>query len=147
MAVVLVGLLLSAGLRANEQLQTEIDFKPVYSLPAVGLATSQGKIRLVVDTGSNFTSLLRAPKCLKLRLGRSYGCDPSRFGLLSSPGLTPPLPPLITWTASSEKTSSVSSSPCDSISGDTRFSSSYSLQEHPAAGAHPNCLQGLDTRK
>ena len=69
MAVVLVGLFLSAGLRADEPLQTEIDFKPVYSLPVVELATSQGKIRLVVDTASNFTSLLRAPKCLEVRLG------------------------------------------------------------------------------
>jgi len=68
-AVVLVGLFLSAGLRADEPLQAEIDLKPVYSLPVVELATSQGKIRLVVDTASNFTSLLRAPKCLKVRLG------------------------------------------------------------------------------
>ena len=68
MTVVLVGLFLSAGLRADEPLQAEIDFKPVYSLPVVELATSQGKIRLVVDTASNFTSLLRAPKCLKVRL-------------------------------------------------------------------------------
>jgi len=65
---IVVGLFLSAGLRADEPLQAEIDFKPVYSLPVVDLATSQGKIRLVVDTASNFTSLLRAPKCLKVRL-------------------------------------------------------------------------------
>ena len=130
---VVVGLFLSAGLRADEPLQAEIDFKPVYSLPVVELATSQGKIRLVVDTASNFTSLLRAPKCLKVRLaGQEIRLRPSRFRLLSFPGSTPPFPPLTRWTASSEKTFSVSSSPCDSISGGTRFSSSYSLQEHPA---------------
>ena len=68
MTVVLVGLFLSAGLRADEPLQAEIDFKPVYSLPVVELATSQGKIRLVVDTASNFTCLLRPPNWIKVRL-------------------------------------------------------------------------------
>jgi hypothetical protein len=48
LTVVLVGLFLSGRLRAAEPLQTEIDFKLVYSLPVVELATSQGKIRLVV---------------------------------------------------------------------------------------------------
>jgi len=75
-AVVLVGLFLSAGLRADEPLQAEIDFKPVYSLPVVDLATSQGKIRLVVDTASNFTSLLRAPSASRSGWPvRRYGCD------------------------------------------------------------------------
>ncbi len=64
----LVALFLPAGLRAAEPPQAEIDFNPVYSLPVAELATSQGKLRLVVDTASNFTSLLRAPKCLKVRL-------------------------------------------------------------------------------
>jgi hypothetical protein len=66
--VVIVGLLSPLGLRAAELLHVEIDFRPVYSLPVVELATSQGKLRLVVDTASNFTSLLRAPKCLRVRL-------------------------------------------------------------------------------
>jgi hypothetical protein len=68
MTVIPVGLLLSTELRGDGALQAEIDFKAVYSLPVVELATPQGKIRLVVDTASNFTSLLRAPKCLKVRL-------------------------------------------------------------------------------
>ena len=73
---VVVGLFLSAGLRADEPLQAEIDFKPVYSLPVVDLATSQGKIRLVVDTASNFTSLLRAPSASRSGWPvRRYGCD------------------------------------------------------------------------
>jgi hypothetical protein len=66
--VVLVGLFLSAGLQATEPLQAEIDLKLVYSLPVVELATSEGKLRLVVDTASNFTSLIRSPKRLKVRL-------------------------------------------------------------------------------
>jgi hypothetical protein len=66
--VVLVDLILSAGSPPAEPLQAEIDFRQVYSLPVVELATSEGKLRLVVDTASNFTSLLRAPKCLKVKL-------------------------------------------------------------------------------
>jgi len=66
--VVLVDLILSAGSRVAEPLQVEVDFKQVYSLPVVELATSEGKLRLVVDTASNLTSLLRAPKCLKVKL-------------------------------------------------------------------------------
>ena len=133
MTVVLVGLFLSAGLRADEPLQAEIDFKPVYSLPVVELATSQGKIRLVVDTASNFTSLLRAPKCLKVRLaGQEIRLRPVPIQTRVFAGFKSPFPPLIRWTACSEKTFSVMASPCDSISGGTRFSSSYSLQEHPA---------------
>ena len=66
--LVLVDLILSAGSRVAEPLQVEVDFKQVYSLPVVEPATSEGKLRLVVDTASNLTSLLRAPKCLKVKL-------------------------------------------------------------------------------
>jgi len=64
----LAALFLSAGLPAAEPLQAEIDFQSVYGIPVVELATSEGKLRLVVDTASNFTSLLRGPKRLRVRL-------------------------------------------------------------------------------
>ena len=70
LTVVMVGLILPDRLRAAEPSQVEIDFKPVHGLPVVELVTSQGKIRLVVDTASNFTSLLRPPNWIKVRLAR-----------------------------------------------------------------------------
>ena len=133
MKVVLVGLFLSAGLRADEQLQTEIDFKPVYSLPVVELATSQGKIRLVVDTASNFTSLLRAPKCLKVRLaGQEKRLRPVPIQTREFAGFNAALPAAdhVDSLLGEDFFGQFESVRFDS--GDTRFSSSYSLQEHPA---------------
>jgi hypothetical protein len=72
-------LFLPADLRAGGgSPEVEIDFDPVFSLPVVELATSQGKLRLVVDTASNYTSLPRAPKSLVVRIaGREILLHPA----------------------------------------------------------------------
>jgi hypothetical protein len=93
--VVLVSLCLSAGLQAAEPLQAEIDFKLVYSLPVVELATSEGKLRLVVDTASNLTSLIRSPKYLKVRLaGQEIRLRPAPIKTPEFAGLNAALPAL-----------------------------------------------------
>jgi|GEM_PF-6204581 len=70
LVALLAGLFLLADPRAEGagSPDVEIDFDPVFSLPVVELTTSQGKLRFVVDTASNYTSLPRAPKNLVVRI-------------------------------------------------------------------------------
>jgi hypothetical protein len=77
--ILLAGLFLPGAFAAGGgSSDVEIDFDPVFTLPVVELTTSQGKLRLVVDTASNYTSLLRAPKSLLVRLaGREILLHPA----------------------------------------------------------------------